>query len=465
MFLVLIFLWLACSDMPGVLGRIPPSQRKFSSPAIEAVISTMTSRLKDPSLAHLFENCFPNCLDTTVASYKVDNNVPDTFVITGDIDATWLRDTTNQVLPYLPYAQQDPKLKSMLCGIIIRQSNDVLHDPFANAFNFGDSGAGHPDDQRKPKMTPHVFEGKYELDSLVAVLKLSYGYYNWTRDTSCFALEGTKWLESVKLIISTVSRMQAGTKEDGASPPYLFQRTTQVATDTLGLQGRGVAARRCGLSKCMFRPSDDSTSLPFLIPANAMTAVELEHVAEILEIPGLPFSDPETAKEARSLAGTIRAAIKRYAVLENSVFGKKIYAYEVDGSGGAVFMDDANIPSLLALPYLGYTTKTDPVYQHTREFLLSDLNPFFFSGTAAEGIGGPHEGEFYIWPMSILMRALTSDDDKEILNCLEMLKSTHAGTFFMHESFFMDDASKFTRPWFAWANSLFGELLLYLCNV
>jgi meiotically up-regulated gene 157 (Mug157) protein len=258
--------------------------------------------------------------------------------------------------------------------------------------------------------------------------------------------------------------MQAGTKEDATDPPYTFQRITDVATDTLGLQGRGVAARRSGLSKCMFRPSDDATTLPFLVPANAMAAVELRHVAEILGIPGKPFSDPTTAKKATSLAGTIEAGLKRHGVAFNGVLGAPIYAYEVDGAGGSVFMDDANIPSLLSLPYLGYLSKEDPVYLATRNFILSEINPFYFSGTAGSGVGGPHVGEFYIWPMSILMRALTSDSDQEILTCLETLKKTHAGTYFMHESFFMNNPSEFTRPWFAWANSLFGELLLVLAR-
>lgn len=258
--------------------------------------------------------------------------------------------------------------------------------------------------------------------------------------------------------------MQAGTKEDATNPPYTFERLTTVATDTLGLQGRGVAARRCGLSKCMFRPSDDATTLPFLIPANAMAAVELDHISEILSIPGQPFSDKNTAAAAKNLAATIRAAIKRYAVAHNNVIGKPIYAYEVDGAGGMVFMDDANIPSLLSLPYLGFLDQSDPIYQDTRSFLLSEINPYYFSGTAGSGIGGPHVGEYYVWPMSILMTALTSNDDKEILNCLEMLKATHAGTYFMHESFNMNNASDFTRPWFSWANSLFGELLLTLAR-
>lgn len=214
----------------------------------------------------------------------------------------------------------------------------------------------------------------------------------------------------------------------------------------------------------MFRPSDDATTLPFLIPANAMAAVELENIAKILAIPGKPFTDVATAMEARELAAEIRAAIQKYAVVQNNILQQSLFAYEIDGAGGTLFMDDANIPSVLSLPYLGFLEKDDKIYQNTRKFLLSERNPFFFAGTAGEGIGGPHVGEYYIWPMSILMRALTSNSDDEIMSCLETLKATHAGTYFMHESFNMNNASDFTRPWFAWANSLFGELLLTLAR-
>lgn len=87
----------------------------------------------------------------------------------------------------------------------------------------------------------------------------------------------------------------------------------------------------------------------------------------------------------------------------------KVFAFEVDGFGSAYFMDDANIPSLLSLPYLGYVDKNDPIYKNTRKFVLSEYNPYFFKGEAGEGIGGPHVGPGYIWPMSIIMRVYTSD--------------------------------------------------------
>ena len=114
------------------------------------------------------------------------------------------------------------------------------------------------------------------------------------------------------------------------------------------------------------------------------------------------------------------------------------------------------------MPYLGDVSKDDPVYRNTRRFVLSDSNPWFWRGKAGEGIGGPHIGVEMIWPMSIMMRAFTSDDDNEIRDCIVQLMTTDAGTGFMHESFNRNDASNYTRPWFAWQNTLFGELIIKL---
>ena len=169
------------------------------------------------------------------------------------------------------------------------------------------------------------------------------------------------------------------------------------------------------------------------------------------------------AKECNQLADEVEKALKKHAVVKHPKFGK-IYAYEVDGFGNALMMDDANIPSLLSLPYLGAVEANDPIYKKTRKFVLSEWNPYFFKGKAGEGIGGPHIGYDMIWPMSIMMRAFTSTDDKEIKKCVEMLMNTDADTGFMHESFHKDDPEDFTREWFAWQNSLFGELIVHLVD-
>jgi uncharacterized protein len=127
-------------------------------------------------------------------------------------------------------------------------------------------------------------------------------------------------------------------------------------------------------------------------------------------------------------------------------------------------MDDANVPSLLALPYLRSSPDAS-LYARTRSFVWSERNPWFFRGSAGEGIGGPHEGAGMIWPMSQTIYALTSSSPAEIRNALRMLKLSSAGTGFIHESYFKNDAAKFTRSWFAWANTLFGELIGHLVKL
>ena len=206
----------------------------------------------------------------------------------------------------------------------------------------------------------------------------------------------------------------------------------------------------------VFRPSDDATIYPFLIPSNYFAVVSLRQAAEMLS---RISADNALATKCETLATEIAQALAKYAVINHSDY-KKILAYEVNGFGSANLMDDANVPSLLSLPYLGAMAVNDPLYSNTRKYLLSTDNPFFWKGKAAEGIGGPHAGMHMIWPMSITMRGLTSNSKEEIKNCLSMLKKTHAGTGFMHESFHKDDPQKFTRKWFAWGNTLFGEFVV-----
>lgn len=431
--------------------RPAPADRRFTSPAIEAAIVSVGARIRDPELRRMFAQCLPNTLDTTVTAGSDADGRPDTFVITGDIHAMWLRDSTNQVWPYLRFARQDPALARLLCGVVNRQTACVLIDPYANAFNDGPTG-GHWQSDRTA-MKPELHERKYELDSLCAVLRLACAYHAATGDHTPF---DARWLQAVDLILATMRTQQAGSSED-EPPAYSFQRVTEAATDTLPLGGRGHPARRCGLVKSHFRPSDDAAALPFPIAANAMAAACLREVAGLLDT----LSQGARAAAARMLADGIDAAIRAHGTVEHPEAGR-ILAYEIDGFGSAYCMDDANVPSLLALPYLGWCTADDALYRRTRAFVLSPANPYFFHGRAGEGIGGPHVGLGMIWPMAVVMRALTSADEGEILACLRLLRDTTAGTGFLHETFHQDDPTRFTRPWFAWANTLFGELILEL---
>jgi uncharacterized protein len=426
--------------------RPAASDRKFKSQAIEAKIAEVKHALgADTELAWMFENCFPNTLDTTVRFGSVDGK-PDTFVITGDIPAMWLRDSTAQVWPYLPLVRDDKSLQQLIAGVINRQTRCILIDPYANAFNFDSEGSEW--DRDLTAMKPQLHERKWEIDSLCYPMRLAHGYWQTTGDTSPF---DSRWQDAMRLAIKTFREQQ---REEGPGP-YSFRRQTTTPNDTLNLNGYGNPVKPCGLIASGFRPSDDACIYPFLIPSNMFAVTALRGLAELAKATGGTDLDDE----ASSLAEEVNRALKTHAIAVHGERGR-IYAYEVDGFGNQLFMDDANVPSLLSLPYLGCVTASDPIYQNTRRFVLSGSNPYFFRGKAAEGIGGPHVGLDMIWPLSIIMRGLTSSEEGEIASCLRTLMRTHAGTGFMHESFNKDDPSKFTRAWFAWANTLFGEFVL-----
>jgi hypothetical protein len=300
-------------------------------------------------------------------------------------------------------------------------------------------------------MKPGVGERKWEIDSLGYVLRLSYGYWKATGDTAPF---DDTWHASARTIVKTFREQQ----RKNSRGPYHFQRSSPNPSDTVPLSGYGNPAKPNGLIFSMFRPSDDSCIYPLFIPANMFAVVQLRNLAEMArEV----LHDNELATDATSLANEVDAAIKAHAVVHDPHFGA-VYAYEIDGFGNTLLMDDANVPSLLALPYLGYCKPTDATYRNTRRMVLSASNPYFFQGTAAEGIGGPHIGLDFIWPMSLLIRGLTSIDENEVHYCLKTLRDTTANTGFMHEAFHKDDPKNFTRPWFGWANTLFGEFVIHI---
>jgi uncharacterized protein len=440
-------------DFPVV--RVSKSERKFSSDAIENVISGIKKELKDPELGWLFENCFPNTLDTTV-DFEIKNGKPDTYVITGDIDAMWLRDSSAQVWPYLPFMKEDKYLQQLIAGVIRRQTQCILLDPYANAFYKDPNQISEWKDDLT-QMKPGIHERKWEIDSLCYPIRLSYGYWKTTGDASVF---DNDWKEAMRLVVKTFKEQQ----RLNGNGPYRFQRKTSWATDGVPMGGYGYPTKKVGLIHSMFRPSDDATVYPFLIPSNVFAFYSLQQLTGIL----LELGDIDLMNDCLALMDGLLSAIMQYGIINHPVQGK-VFAYEADGFGNYSIMDDANIPCILSLKYLAQDMGSDlasssaffkTVYANSRKLVLSARNPFFFKGKAAEGIGGPHVGMDYIWPMSIIMRAMTSTNDAEIKQCIQWLKTTHAGTGFMHESFHKDDPKKFTRKWFAWANTLFGELLL-----
>ena len=444
-----------CPEEPEQYADQRPAaeERLFRSEAVEQEIARVCGLLTNERLRWMFANCFPNTLDTTVHYREDEEGNPDTYVYTGDIPAMWLRDSGAQVWPYVQLCGNDPALQKMIAGVIRRQFRLINIDPYANAFNDGPTGAGEDVGYPGHVQDPWVFERKWEIDSHCYPIRLAHHYWKTTGDESVFDAE---WVEAMRNILATLRDQQM---KEGPGD-YTFLRVTDRQLDTRCHVGRGNPVKPVGLISSAFRPSDDATTFGFLVPSNFMAVSSLRKAAEILSTVN---GEQELASDCTALADEVAAALQQYAVVEHPVYGK-IYAFEVDGFGSVQLMDDANVPSLLAMPYLGDVERTDPVYENTRRFVWSTDNPYFWRGPAGEGIGGPHIGVEMIWPMSIMMRAFTSTDDAEIRDCIIALMTTDAGTGFMHESFSRHDAADFTRAWFAWQNTLFGELILKLVN-
>jgi uncharacterized protein len=427
--------------------RTPEAKRKFKSRAVERTIETIKARIGNKELAWLFENCFPNALDTTV-DFIVADGRPDTFVSAGEVDAMWLRDSAAQVWPYLPLMKNDSNLQQVIAGVINRHTRCILKDPYANAFYKDDSKVS-PWKGDLTEMKPGVYERKWALDSLCYPIRLAYHYWKMSSDRG--PLDET-WREAILRTLKTFREQQRKT----GPGPYSFQRRTEVQADTLAGGGYGAPAKPVGLVYSMFRPTDDATVFPFLVPSNLFAVASLRQAAELLS---QVHRDQETANQCRALADEIERALREYAVVLHPQFGR-ILPYELDGYGNYYCIDEGSIPSLLSMPYLDAVGPGSPLYLNTRRFVLSGSNPYYCAGKAASGPGGPHLERDMIWPLGLIVQALTSVDDQEVRQCLLTLQKTHAGTGFMHQAFNQDDPGKFARPWFPSANTLFGELIL-----
>ncbi|MBU5348759.1 glycoside hydrolase family 125 protein [Paenibacillus lautus] len=401
-----------------------------------------------PKLGHMFRNMLDNTLSSTI------QRQPDgtTFVITGDIPAMWLRDSAAQIRPFLVPAGQDDNLADLIEGLVRRQTAFILLDPYANAFNDSPSGQGHQND--RTAMNPWLWERKYEIDSLCYPLQLAYLLWKETGRTS--HLDQT--FHSAARVILDIWRTEQHHETDS---PYFFERFDCPPSDTLPRGGKGAEVAYTGMTWSGFRPSDDACAYGYLIPSNMFAVVVLGYLAEICrEV----LRDSELEAEAEKLADEIRHGIASYGVVDHPEYGN-IYAYETDGMGNHLLMDDANVPSLLSIPYLGYTSADDPVYQNTRRFVLSRANPYYYQGTAAAGVGSPHTPDRYIWPIALAIQGLTTTDREEKLRLLRLMAETDAGTGMMHEGFLVDDPARYTRPWFSWANMMFCELMMDYCGI
>lgn len=435
----------ASTQLPAT-SRPPLARRKFHSDAVESAIAEFKSHCGDAELSLLFENCLPNTLDTTV-DYSLREGKPDTYVITGDIDAMWLRDSSAQVHPYIPFCKNDPALSKMIEGLIRRHSRCILLDPYANAF-YKDSSriSGWKSDMTD--MKPGVHERKWELDSLCYPIRLAYSYWKETGNSDPF---DDVWLEAMKTVLDTMTDQQR--KSDKGK--YKFLRRTETQTDTLPGAGYGNPVKYTGMVCSCFRNSDDAAIYLYNIPENLFALTSLAQLAEMLQNLK-PASNLHM--RAMTVAKDIKVGIMKYGMVDHPEFGM-IYVYECDGYGNTLLMDDAGVPGLVSLTYLARDFIDITIYNNTRKFAFSSSNPYFYKGTQFEGLGSPHlawKGDL-IWPMGIAMRGLTSEDESEISMCLQMLKESHSGKYFMHEGFVFNDPKQYTREWFAWANSLFGE--------
>lgn len=395
-----------------------------------------------PALAPLAKQCFLNTLETTVQ--QLDDGTY--FVITGDIPAMWLRDSAAQLKPYIKYAAEDESLREILRGVIARHASYVNLDPYSNAFN----AKPCPDKWKDASDFDHelIWERKYEVDSLCASIYLMYEYFKTTNDTQVLTPQTEKMLE-------TIADHFVKEQHHKENSTYFFDRRNCPVSDTLPFGGYGRPVNFTGMTWSGFRPSDDACIFNYLVPSNMMAVVAMKYAAELAKD---HFGNSALAEKCLKLAAEIDDGIRNYAVVNHPKYGR-IYAYETDGFGNFNLMDDANSPSLLAAPYLGYCDKDDELYVNTRRFILSKDNPYYFEGKAAKGVGSPHTPKNNIWHIALTMQILTSSDKDEIMQCLDMLSRTHAGTNFMHESFNVDNPDNFTRVWFAWANTLFAQML------
>ncbi len=414
--------------------------------SIKALFAKADTVLADqPKLLSVFKNTFASTLETTTQLTEKG----DTFIITGDIPAMWLRDSVGQVHHYLPLCKDDPELQSILEGLIARQAKCINIDPYANAFNIEPNGKHWVYDHTA--CSPWCWERKYEVDSLCYPMQLAYQYWKASGSERIFTEDFHK---AVWNVVNTFV-----TEQDHASSPYHFIRLEEncagLETETLQFDGKGLPVNRTGMTWSGFRPSDDATTFGYLIPSNMFAVVILGYIMEFAKD---IYKDSQLYEKARKLRHEIDYGIRAYAIYRHPTFGS-IYAYETDGFGNYTLMDDANVPSLLSIPYLGYAAPDSELYRNTRSFILSKENPFYFEGSFAKGIGSPHTPKGYIWHIALSMQGLTSADREEQKALIQTILNTDADTGYMHEGFHVDDPAQFTRPWFAWSNSLFAELV------
>lgn len=401
-------------------------------PIIEEVIRKLKSKTTDENIIMTFEKCLKNGYQTT---FKYEEGK--TFVLTGDIEAMWFRDSVMQMLPYLRMINDSPEIKELCKGMIETHKQQFIIDVYANAFNYKGNRPEHRLKMENIGVSQKVWERKFELDSICLPLDFMYKYYQATKDATIFDEE---FIEMMK-IINQLLRIE---QDHFKNSMYRFYRLENY--------GLGKPVNPIGLIWSSHRPSDDEQEYGYLIPSNLFLVSCIRQLEELEEIHSYNMRD------LSAIACDIEKAINDFGFEDHPKYGR-IYAYEVDGYGNVNLMDDANMPSLLSLPYLNVVEKKEEIYQNTRSFILSNDNPYYYSGKYASGVGSPHTHNNEVWPIAICMQYFSSNNQVEKDECLTMLLESHNGTNLMHEAFNVDDPSIFSREWFGWANAMFIELV------
>jgi len=396
-----------------------------AGPARSASTTTSQSTQPTSAVATTLWRLYQTAYDEAYSRHAVIQRDGTTFVSTGDIDAEWLRDASAVVKPYIGLSMNDPDVRATLRGVISRQAKYILLDPYANAFTL---------DYR-------VAERKFEMDSLLYPIWFSYLYWKASGDRSIFTPEVERAFERVMTVLRTEQHHNS---------------RSHYRHPGLANNGQGSPVGYTGLVWTAFRPSDDPATYQYNIPDNMFAVVVLR---DLTEIERNIYHNDKLAQNAWGLGVQIQRSIEQYGTVNLPGFGK-MYSYEIDGRGHSLLMDDANIPSLLSIPYYGYVSGRDAVYRDTRKFVLSERNPYFYRGKYAEGIGSPHTPHGYIWPLSLVMEALTATDQDEIKRLLGYIAASDIGDHRLHESFNADWPEAYTRDDFAWPNALFAELML-----
>jgi len=450
-------------------SRPPYDKRTFHSEEVDNYIASFESKFKDKDLYKLFSNCYPNTLDTTI---DYDKDKKETFIITGDITAMWLRDSSLQIYPYLKHCAKDSSLSDMIKGLFKKQISFVLLDPYANAFNKTPLESPWINDKtykRNEKgefinaMTKDLWERKFELDSIIFPIFIMSKFYLITKDFEMFQNE--QFFPMLNIVLSVIQKEKRGTDEEDAKGghEYSFQRKIEEPFDSLHL-GRGNPCKTCGLIKTSFRNSDDSALFAYNIPENCLLVSAFKLLIKCFNDENM---DSELKAEFKTnfepylsdIAGSVEQAIYKYGVVTDTTNNEKYFAHEVDGFGNYYFMDEPGYPNLICLPFLEFCSASDEIYMNTRKRILSEKNPYFITGKYGQGCASSHGSRRFIWPLFTCMQGLTSTYKNEKEYCLKLLKESAGDTYFMHESVNIDDMTQYTRAWFAWANSFFGAFI------